>query len=166
MPSKQIRAAVAAYFQGTPGLSQLAKDEPWFQPGQAWVNNGVEGTAGFIHIDNQSEQTVTLRGPGLQERAVTYDVAVVIQYQYRIPVDTPPTMDSWVDGLDDLLDALVTKIRADPTLGCGPVGPVWQGGTENMDLQIQRNMPVRDGGKVWSVNYVMFKVTEIIIPTI
>lgn len=166
MPSRQVRAAILAYFQDTPGLAQLAKDEPWFQPGQAWITNGLEGTAAFVHIDNQSETVVTLRGPGLQERAVVYDVALVLQYQYRIPIDAPQTMDTWVDGLDDLLDAVVERLRADPALGCNGQGPIFQAGTQNMDIQIQRNMPVKDNGKVWSINYVMFKVTEIIIPTL
>lgn len=160
MPSAQIRSAVTSYFSTTPGLSSVSKDEPIYTPGQAWINNGLPGTAAFIHIDHQSESWVTVGG-ALGQRKVEYDIALVIQYQYRIPIDAP--MDGWVDGLDAVLDAIVKMLRADPTLGCGGNGPVWQAGIQDMDIKIQRELPVRDnGGKVWSMNYVMFNVTEIV----
>jgi hypothetical protein len=161
MPSAQIRSAIAAYFTGAPGLASVAKDEPYFTPGQAWVNNGLPGVAAFVHIDHQSESWVTIGG-ALGQKAVEYDVALVIQYQYRIPADGSPT-DSWVDGLDALLDTIVLMLRADPTLGCGGNGPVWQAGIKDMDIVIQRDLPIRDnGGKIWSINYVMFKTIEIV----
>lgn len=162
MPSAQIRSAVVNYFTGTNGLTSVSRDEPWFMNGQLWVNNGIEGTAAFVHIDHQSETPVTVGGLGGSQHSVTYDVALVVAYQYRIPTDTTGQLDTWVDGLDAVLDAIVLKLRADPTLGCGSAGPVWSAGRQDMDVQIQRELPVRDGGKVWSTTYVMFKVTEIV----
>lgn len=160
MPSKQIRQAIHDYFVGTSGIAQLSKDEPYFTPGQAWINNGLPGTACFVHIETQNESWVTLGGV-LGQRRVIYDVALVVEYQYTIQT-TNPTFDGWVDGLDQLLDDIVLKLRQDPTLGCGGDGPVWQAGTENMDLVIQRQLPVRNAGKIWSTNFVMFKVNEIV----
>lgn len=162
MPSADIRTAVVNYFTGTTGLATVSKDEPWFMNGQMWIANGIEGTASFIHIDHQTETKVAVGGLGGGKKAVTYDVALVIAYQYRIPTDTGGQLDTWVDGLDAVLDAIVAKLRADPSLGCGSAGPVWQAGIQDMDIAIQRELPIRDGGKVWSVNYVMFKVTEIV----
>jgi len=158
MPSAGIRSAIVRYFTGTTGLTSVSKDEPWYMDGQMWVQNGLEGTAAFIHIDHQTETR-----SAMGQKAVTYDVALVIAYQYRIPTDTAGGMDTWVDGLDTVLDAIVAKLRADQTLGCGSAGPVWSAGNQDMDIAIQRELPMRDGGKVWSVNYVMFKVIEIVI---
>jgi hypothetical protein len=164
MPSAQIRSAIVKYFTNAPGLSSVAKDEPYFTPGQAWINNGIPGTAAFVHIDHQAESWATVGG-ALGQRVVEYDVALVIQYQYRIPA-TSTGMDGWVDGLDAVLDDVVKMLRADPTLGCGGNGPVWQAGIKDMDIVLQRDLPVRDkGGKIWSINYVMFKVTEIVAGT-
>ena len=162
MPSADIRSAVVKYFTGTTGLTSVSKDEPWYMDGQMWIQNGLEGTASFVHINHQSETRVDLGGLGGGKKAVTYDVALVVAYQYRIPTDTGGGMDTWVDGLDAVLDAVVAKLRADQTLGCGSAGPVWSAGEQDMDIAIQRELPTRDGGKVWSVNYVMFKVIEIV----
>lgn len=159
MPSAQIRQAIHDYFVDTPGISQLSKDEPYFTPGQAWLNNGLPGTACFIHIESQDESWVTMGGV-LGQRRVLYDVALVVEYQYRIVPNDP--MDGWVDGLDQLLDAVVLKIRADPTLGCADKGPVWQAGTEKMDVAIRRELAVKNNGKIWNTCFVMFKVNEIV----
>ncbi len=161
MPSAQIRAAVVKFFTGTTGLSTVAKDEPWFTPGTAWDNNGIPGTAAFVHIDHQTESWVTI-GNTVGQKAVTYNIALVVAYQYAIPLDATADMDGWVDGLDAVLDAVVLKLRSDPALGCGSNGPVWQAGIEDLDIEIQRELPVRDGGKIWSINYVMFKTVEIV----
>lgn len=163
MPSADIRSAVVNYFTGTPGLASVSRDEPWFMNGQMWLSNGLEGTASFVHIDHQTETRVAMGGQGGGKKAVTYDIALVIAYQYLIPADgSAGQLDTWVDGLDKVLDAIVAKLRADQTLGCGSSGPVWSAGEQDMDIAIQRELPVRDRGKVWSVNYVMFKVTEIV----
>jgi hypothetical protein len=163
VPSADIRSAVVNYFTGTPGLSSVSRDEPWFMNGQMWLQNGIEGTASFVHIDHQTESRVAMGGQGGGKKAVTYDIALVIAYQYRIPADeTAGQLDTWVDGLDAVLDAIVARLRADQTLGCGSAGPVWSAGEQDMDIAIQRELPIRDRGKVWSVNYVMFKVTEIV----
>jgi hypothetical protein len=161
MPRKEIRAAITNYFTGAPGLASVAKDEPYFTPGQAWVNNGLPGTAAFVHIDHQTDTWLTVGGPAAQ-KAVVYDAALIIQYQYRIPV-TGGGVDGWVDDLDTVLDTVVKMLRRDPSLGCGGAGPVWQAGDHDMDIVVQTDLPVRDnGGKIWSISYVEFKVTEIV----
>lgn len=162
MPSASVRAAVVNYFTGTPGIASMSKDEPWFTPAGEWYSNGVQGTACYVHIDHQNESFVTV-GQQLGQKSITYDIAIVVAYQYTIkPSDT--NADVWVDGLDTLLDTICHKLRIDPTLGCGGAGPIWQAGIEDMDITIQRALPVRDssGGKIWSINYVMFKAIEIV----
>lgn len=156
-----VRAAVVDYFQDTPGISTLAQAEPWFTPGQAWMINGLPGTACFVHLDHETETVVTIGGT-LAQRARTYDIALVVQYQYTIPLDAGEELDTWSDGLDELLDAIVLKLRADPSLGCGSAGPIWQAGIGDMDIVIQSEMPIRDAGKIWAITYVMFKAVEIV----
>jgi hypothetical protein len=163
MSRASIRAAVLAYFTGTPGISTLAQDEPWFTPGQAWINNGIPGTSCYVHINGQSESIESLGGANLQ-KVVTYDVALVIQYQYAIPANPSPTRDDYATGLDALIDTIVRKIRADPTLGCAANGPVWQAGIHDGDNVAVSDLPQRDpsGGKVWSISFVKFKTMEIV----
>ena|SRR5438067_9532570 len=162
MSRATVRAAVLAYFTGTTGMSSLSKDEPWFTPGQAWISNGVRGTSCFVHINGQSESIVSTGGANLQ-RAVIYDVAVVIQYQYAIPTNPGPNNDDYVTGLDALLDTIVHKIRADPSLGCGSNGPIWQAGIHDEDNNVVSDLPQRDSGKVWSISFVKFKAIEIVV---
>jgi hypothetical protein len=67
-----------------------------------------------------------------------------------------------VDSLDDLLDALKKRLRADPTLGLGAGAKIQAAQHENA-LTIARDLPKRDGGYVRSWNVLEFQVTEYVV---
>lgn len=158
MASNAIRLAVQSYFQSVAGISTFYKSEPWFAPGEAWTINGVNGTAAFIHLGKQNESIIAFEG----QIEVTHFVTIVVLWQYRIPPRTTTGMpDGWSDGLDDLLDAIVLKLRADRTLGTGPGGVVWQAGINDADVEVERDMPVKNNGKIWCQSFVTFRVQEI-----
>jgi hypothetical protein len=162
VPARQVRAALAAYIAPTPGISQMFKDEPWIVTAEAWETpDGLPGTVAYVHIDSESETRVTVTGSPSAGKRVDYAVSIVILYQYVIP-DNPDGKDSWVDGLDDLLDALKARLRADPTMGTGAGGVVWQAGQDDSDLSIARDLPKLNHGKVLSWNAMQLRVTEML----
>lgn len=168
MSAKTVRAAIADYLRPTPGIAKMFRDEPWIVTAEAWTQeNGLPGTVAYVHIDREAETRYALAGwnPTGLGKAISYDVSIVVLYQYDIP-DQPDDKDSWVDGLDELLDALKARVRADPTLGTGEGGVVWQAGEGGLpggpDLEVQRDLPKLNNGKVLSWNALQFKVTEMV----
>ncbi|QAY16123.1 hypothetical protein SEA_SONALI_10 [Arthrobacter phage Sonali] len=168
MSAKSVRQAIADYLRPTQGISKMFRDEPWIVTSEAWTQpDGLPGTVAYVHIDREAETRYALAGanPFGIGKALEYMVSIVVLYQYDIP-DQPDDKDSWVDGLDELLDALKARVRADPTLGTGPGGVIWQAGEGGHmggpDLEVQRDLPKLHHGKVLSWNALQFKVTEMV----
>lgn len=162
MGARTIRQAVRDYIAPTAGLTNTYKDEPHYVSNDAWYTaDGTHGTVAYVHIDNETESRLVINGFPESGQQVTYDVGVVVLYEYLIPPGEA-SPDAWVDGLDDLIDALKTRLRADPHLGTGPTGVVQSAAQENGALSIARDLPKQDNGVVRSWNVLTFKVTEII----
>lgn len=166
MSASLVRAAVADYLRPTPGITKMFRDEPWIVTSEAWLTpDGLPGTVAYVHIDRDSETRIALTGinPDGLGKVISYELSIVVLYQYAIP-DQPDDKDSWVDGLDTLIDDLKARIRADPTLGTGPGGVVWQAGEGAFgggpDLEVQRDLPKLHHGKVLSWNALTLKLTE------
>jgi hypothetical protein len=157
-----VRAALQSFLTGTTGLTTLYKDAPWEMTGDNWQTNGLPGTPGFLHLDHSSESRISLGGDHGGFKQVDYTASLVLLYQFVIPSDVA-SKDVWVDGLDTLLDAVVTKIRSDRAFGTnGTV--IFEAGNQDQGIQISQDLPHWDhgGGKVRNWVRVEFKVAEIV----
>ena len=93
--------------------------------------------------------------------------------------DTKPAMvvqvvqtddsDAYGPALDDLIDNVIARIRADHTFGCGTEGPIWQAGesgaldgTSGEPISVESDLPQRDKGNVIAFQAINFPVTEMI----
>lgn len=165
MSASTITAAIQSFLAPTQGLTKLYKDAPWEMSGDNWQTAEMPGTPGFIHLDNYTESRIALGGEHGGKKQVDYVVSLVLLYQYLIPSDLGnAAKDVWVDGLNTLLDAVVTRMRSDRSFGCGAAGPIFEAGNQDQGIQISRDLPHWDhgGGKVRSWVRVEFKVTEIV----
>lgn len=163
MGARSIRLALKNYIAPTAGLTNAYKDEPHYVSNDAWYTaDGVHGTVAYVHIDEEEESRLVITGFPESGQEITYRVSVIVLYEYLIP-DQEPSPDDWVDGLDDVLDALKARIRADPHLGTGPTGIVSSAAQHDKALSIVRDLPKKDGGVVRSWNALAFEVMEIVM---
>lgn len=168
MSDSAVRKAIQAWFATPPipGVQNVFLDEPWIIQGADWDVQSDSGWGAIlaIHLDSSDESRVTL--PALTgNKRVDHKVGVLIQYQYLIPSTLPVGVneDDWVNGLDQIIDAVKNRIRQDPNLGTAPGGVVWQAGQDLNDIRISRDLPKYDRGRVISWNLVEFNVTEILV---
>ncbi|GGH93754.1 hypothetical protein ACFFGR_09185 [Arthrobacter liuii] len=157
-----VRAALQTFLTGTPGITTLYKDAPWEMTGDNWQTNSLPGTPGFLHLDHSSESRIALGGEHGGLKQIDYTASLVLLYQYVIP-STVASKDVWVDGLDSLLDAVVTRIRSNRAANTdGTI--VFEAGNQDQGIQISQDLPHWDhgGGKVRNWVRVEFKVTEIV----
>lgn len=157
-----VRAALQSFLSGTPGITTLFKDAPWEMTGDNWQTNSLPGTPGFLHLDHSGESRISTGGEHGGFKQVDYTASLVLLYQYVIPSDVA-SKDVWVDNLDALLDAVVTRIRSNRAFGTdGTV--IFEAGNQDQGIQISQDLPHWDvgGGKVRNWVRVEFKVTEIV----
>ncbi|MCO4257409.1 hypothetical protein [Pseudarthrobacter cellobiosi] len=165
MSATTITAAIQSFLAPTAGLTKLYKDAPWEMSGDNWQSAEIPGTPGFIHLDNSSESRIALGGEFGGKKQVDYTVSLVLLYQYLIPSDLAGAdKDVWVNGLNTLLDNVVTRMRSDRSFGCAAAGPIFEAGNQDQGIAISRDLPHWDhgGGKVRAWVRVEFKVTEIV----
>jgi hypothetical protein len=165
MSDQAVRAAIQAFLASPelPGVQKVYKDVPWFIDGAQWNVAGNDGWAGIIsvHLNTSQESRVTL--PALTgSKQVNHTIGLVIQYQYLIPTYFAPgeAEDSWVDGLDIIVDGIKDRIRSNPTFNSN--GIIFQAGQDDSDIRITRDVPTIDVGRVVAWNLIEFNLTEII----
>lgn len=162
-----VRQAVQAWLAGAsiPGLQKVYLDVPWFIDGNSWdLTSNDWGAISMVHLNDSKESRLTLGAAIGGTKMAEHTVAVIVRYQYLIP-DNLPTgqdFDAWVTGLDTIIDGIKDRIRSSPTLGTAPGGVVFQAGQSQNDIRITRDMPLFDGGRVWSWSAIEFDVTEVI----
>lgn len=164
MSDGAVRVALRDFFQ-TPvitGLQKVYLDEPWIIQGANWNVDAGWGAVGFIHLDTSKESRLTLGAAIGGSKRVEHTVGLVIQYQYLIPDTLPDGVDedAWVGPFDQIIDAVKARIHSDPTLGSPSI--IFQGGQDNDDIRVSRDLPQKDIGKVIVFAVVEFNVTEII----
>lgn len=160
MGARSVRQAVRDFIAPTAGITSAFKDEPHYVSNDAWYTaDGTHGTVAYVHIDSESESRLVITGFPESGQQITYHVAIVVLYEYLIP-DDEASPDLWVEGLDDVLDALKARLRSDPHLGTGVNGVVWSAAQHEDTLSIARDLPKKDGGIVRSWNVLQFQVTE------
>jgi hypothetical protein len=165
MADGAVRLAVQEFFQSPPvvGIQKVYKDIPWFMDGAQWDVASNDGWAAVasVHLNTSQESRITLPWK-VGQKQVEHTVALVIQYQYLIPVSFAPeeAEDQWVIGLDTVIDGVKDRIRSDYTFNNPNV--IFQGGQDRNDIRVTRDVPVMDVGRVIAWNVVEFNVTEII----
>lgn len=129
------------------GMGRWYRDYPVRTPGAAFGVGtvGPWGAIGWPHLQQVGERRLSLPAKyGTKE--ITYRVGLVLGFQYRVPPNLADgDEDAWVVPLDQLLDAVCDRLRADQSLGgiCLMAG---EGEGSGPQLTIQRGMPQLDGG--------------------
>jgi len=166
-----VRAAIATFLQDANivGLNGIYKAEPRFYAGEqldAAADTGVAAWA-WVELGESSEDRLSVPAmwpgqTGAGDKAVHYEVAILVQYQYLVPQQTaaPVTVDGWVDGEDAIIQAIKDRLHSDPALGAP--GVILVSGQENRSLQVTADSPVVEPAKVLSNRAITFRITEII----
>lgn len=167
MSAATVRAQMQAFLAdpAIPGMQRWYRDQPYFAAGEQWdlaANNGW-GAIGWPTITDETESRITL--PALTgQKEITYKVAVVLLFQWLKP-STPHAEDAYIGPLDDLIEAVKTRLRSDPKAGTGPGlgGVIFQQSQDDGDLTIARDVPrlAKGGGKVLAWQYISTTVREI-----
>jgi len=176
MGAPEVRDALVAWFDA-PAINGLVKVYPalavytdgqrWeFAPGQTWA------AVGFIHLSTQEEKRIGDGGAHGGIKQVTHACDLVLLYQYVIPDPIPVESDQseWVGPLDQLIEDVANRIRADRTAGTAPAGGtggvIWQfgegDGMDSPDIRIVRDLPEQDNGVLHNWQRVEFTVVEMI----
>lgn len=169
MGALEVRRAIKAWFEppAVQGLQTMYLAQPWIAITTAWelsANAGF-GAIGWVHFPHQDETRVAFNGTTGGMKQLTYDVGLVILYQYLIPatLGAGEAEDAWVGPLDQMLTDIKARMREDPTLGTGGSdvpGLVWQAGEDEKDIAIDQDFPTSDKAKVHSWNALRFQVVE------
>lgn len=171
MSRATVRTALATFLQGANivGLNGVYKAEPRFYSGEqldAAADNGVAAWA-WIELGESSEDRLSVPAmwpgqTGAGNKAVHYEVAIVVMYQYLVPQQTtaPVAVDAWVDGEDAILQAIKDRLHSDPALGAP--GVILVSGQENRSLHVTADNPLVEPAKVLSNRAISFRITEII----
>lgn len=165
MADGAVRKAIQQFFSSPEidGIQRVYKDVPWFLDGARWEVYDQRGWAAVcaVHLTSSRESRVTLPWKD-GSKQVNHTVGMIIQYQYLIPTQFTfdEAEDSWIEGLDSIVDGIKNRIRSDYTMGNTDV--IFQAGQNPNDIRIQRDVPIIDKGRIVSWNVVEFDVTEII----
>jgi hypothetical protein len=161
-----VRVALRNFFQtpAIPGMPKVYLDQPTIIQGANWdvQTNLGWGAVGFVHLDASHESRVTLGAAIGGSKQVNHTVGLVVQYQYIIPPTYPAGVDedAWVTPFDSIIDGIKARIHSDPTMGNSAV--IFQGGQDQNDIRVTRDLPQDDVGRVVVFAVVEFNVTEII----
>lgn len=169
MGALEVRRAIKDWFAPPiiAGLQTVYAAQPWIAITTAWelsANSGF-GAIAWVHFPHQDETRIAFDGIPGGMKQITYDVGLVLLYQYLIPANLGAGEDesSWVGPLDQMLTDIKARLREDQTLGTGGAdvpGLVWQAGEDQKDIAIDQDFPTRDAGKVHSWNALRFQVVE------
>lgn len=130
MSRQDVRVGIAKYFGGS-----TLTTANWYQP-TPLVASGLAGVRAYYSTridDHEYFQTLTAgRGMGAlmcvhlpQTTETRLAIGGILNRPYAVELyvfhlsTKPPSEDAQAD-LDDLIDAIVARLRADPTLGMGP----------------------------------------------
>jgi hypothetical protein len=167
-----VRAALATFLQGAniTGLNGIYKAKPTFYDGAQLDAGGDNGSAAWAWVDlgdsDETRLSVPAQWPGQTgagDKAVHYDAAIVVEYQFLIrsaQIASTAAPDAWVDGEDAIIQAIKDRLHSDPALGNAAV--VLASGQENRGMHVTGDDPLREPGKIVSIKAISFRITEII----
>src|ERR1043166_10156044 len=134
MGARAVRQAIRDFISTVDGISNAYRDEPHYVSNEAWyTEDGTHGTVAYVHLDQESETRLTITGFPDAGQQITYTVGIVVLYEYLIS-DDETSPDNWVEGLDDVLDALKARLRSDPSMGSTNL--IWNGAQQADSLAI------------------------------
>lgn len=172
MGAKEVRTVIADYFAPptVTGLGKVFRAMPYWAGGDEWdfdVDNAW-AAVGYVHLTQDAETRIGLGGEEGGQKMIVYTVGLVLLFKWLIPDPMPIELDAdmYVGFLDELIDSVKDRVRADRTFGCGVGGPIWQAGEgdgENTpDLRVQRDLPRLRAGVIQSWQVVEFTVQEVV----
>lgn len=162
MADGDVRSAIVSYLTAAaiPNIEKWYRDEPWIIQGDQWNLEAGYGALAYVHIDEVQDTRITLPAEDGNKR-VEYSVSLLVIYQYVIPTTgVPGSEDAWVDPLDTIVADVKAAIRRDPNAGAPSV--IWQWGQSPNGIRHQRDLPVKNSGRLQSWNRIVVDVTEII----
>ena len=170
MSAATVRAAIVAYLSTPPipGLGKLYAAEPFFSPGSdrdpLTGGSPGAGAVGFVWITESQEERASL--PAVYgSKAVEHATTIALKYSYLRQATTSGP-DAYVDPLDGLLDAVVARVRADPTFASNGVifqaGEGLLGAAAGKDIVVHWGQPVLVGQRVECWVAVDVSVIEIV----
>ncbi len=160
------------------GLNAVLDAAPWFLDGYDWQLDQQLGwgAVGVLHIAHEDETRAAM-GPivggvptGMKE--YHYDVGIITLFKYVIPAlsDQSLVATGYRRALNGLLDGIKVRLRAYRTQTAqgaqltpeGTVLFVGEGDTHGSpDIVLDRDLPRRDIGVLWSKNLITFHVVEV-----
>jgi hypothetical protein len=167
MSMGSIRAAIKNYLaaQAIPGLNRVYQGMPAYIDPAVWnlSAQGGYGAIAYVHLTESSETRIAT--PYITgQKMVPYLVGIVVEFRYAIPVQDAVALngDEWTTGLDGILEGLKAAVRADPRLGTGDLGDVFQAGQDQKDLLLRSQLPTRDeeNGEIWVWSVLEAQVSE------
>jgi len=182
MSADTVTDAVVNWF-GPPnvvGLNKVWDAAPWFD-GAVNFDLASElgwGAVSFVHLSREGERRIAMGGSQGGIKKVVYDVAIAIQFKFVIPTDYDPQSGptAYRRALNTLLDGMRTRLRQDRTMGTAPgvdglggidiatTGSILQAGegdgSGGEDIIVERDLPRKDVGILWSWNSFNFQVVE------
>lgn len=171
MSAATVRAQMQAFLAtpGIAGIGRMYNSQPWYASGEQWKlgDNGGHGTVCWPWISDESEERIGFPAETGQKR-ITYKVRIVVLYQYLIPPQLAlgQAEDAWQGPLDDIIEALKTRLRSDPKAGTAPgmAGVIFEQSQAAGDLAVMRDLPVlaSRGGKVLCWTGIDTTVVEVI----
>lgn len=175
MSQSDVRNALAEYFEGQKfdNVVGIFKGLPLFFPGFNWQPSIQQPwqTLLAINIDHFSETRITLpaqtpdRVGGIGQKERLYTVSVLLNIMYQIPQSYSYGQDAatYEDGVDEIVEAVVASIHADPTLGTGG-SPIFEAGQTPQGLSVDIDTPKQspEGAVAFCWARIYFDLSEII----
>lgn len=126
MSRATVRTAVQAFLAppNIVGLNTVYRARPKLTQGTDYhMSDGPGfGALGIIHIPKSIEERIALGGPTSGKKQVIYMIALEVLFQSVLP-----KAEDGYDAHDQLVDAIITRIRSDRTFGTAGT-PIWQAG--------------------------------------
>jgi hypothetical protein len=163
---KAIRTAVAAYFAppAVAGLAQMTRAKPRNVKSGAFGISATQryGAIGWVYLEGEHEYRMSAPS-GAGQKMVTYGVGLRVDFRSELS-DTATAIDAY----DDIIEAIKAHLRADPTLGTGPNGVVFQAGEGDLasapDIEVISDLPQESEQTTTTIRSVVrFLVLETIV---
>jgi hypothetical protein len=170
---KSVRVAVADWFgnNNVAGLNRVTRSEPVNFWGSDFIAEGDDsGGVAYVHVDGEHERRITgpAQQPGISPpsgagwKEITYQVGLVISFRSvaQDPGGEDDPGELAMDGFDDAIEGIKTRLRSDTTLGDAVFSAGEGGAHQQDDIVVRSDMPVRVKGTVHIKSVVEFTVTE------
>lgn len=165
MSVETVRDAVVAFLDSPPiaGVGTVFRGEPIRVVGGDYdpattIAAGATAVL-FVHFNDRTESRLTMPVETGSKETVYH---AVLGMSYVFVASASTTLDGWTVPFDQTIDAVVTRLRSDPTFGTGPGGAIYQAGEDKNDIAIHWSEPKRDKSKIRAWAAIDFTIREIV----